>query len=162
VNPDLVKFRALKSNCDWAISHHAKLDGLIKSKGASWKAAGKLREPMDTAMQVVNATCSEHGLMSMMALAEGKSKKQVGDKKFETCAQRANAALTKSAAILNSEVRTLMNQRLAGDDEDERLRLAAKPKGKKGSAEERTKDHKEEDNEGKGKKGRKKNKNNDS
>ncbi|CAK0850977.1 unnamed protein product [Prorocentrum cordatum] len=143
VNPDLVKFRALKSNYDWAISHYAKLDGLIKSKDTSWKAVGKFREPMGTAMQVVNAKCSEHGLMSMMALAEGKFKKQVGDKEFETCAQRANVTLTKSVTILSSEVRILMNQKLARDDEDERLRLAANPKDKKGSAKKRKKDHKE-------------------
>eukprot|EP00959_Pyramimonas_sp_CCMP1952_P167946 3509725-Pyramimonas_sp.AAC.1 len=55
-----------------------------------------------------------------------------------------------------------MNQKLARGDEDGRLRLAADPKEKKGSAKKRKKDHTDEDNEGKSKKGRNNHNNKDS
>ena len=48
----------------------------------------------------------------------------MGDKEFESTVQKANATLTQTVTKLASEVRILMNQKLARDEEDARLRAA--------------------------------------
>ena len=69
----------------------------------------------------------------------------MGDKEFESTVQKANATLTQNVTQLASEVRILMNQKLARDEEDARQRAADNgDSAKKGASSRKRKDAKGE------------------
>ena len=69
----------------------------------------------------------------------------MGDKEFENTVQKANATLTQNVTQLASEVRILMNQKLARDEEDARQRAADNGgSAKKGASSRKRKDAKGE------------------
>ncbi|CAK0801170.1 unnamed protein product [Prorocentrum cordatum] len=126
-----------KDSYDWCMAQHAKLDGFLKLD-AGWKGVERMRESMGDAMKEatrggVTDKCHEHNLSLLMTIEASKYKKQVRAKACDAEIQLASGALTACVQTLSSEIRILMNQEMARDDERGRLQQEGQAKKDKES-----------------------------